>query len=52
MAEKKEENKVASENKMIEGFQFGFGLFVAFLTGTVLLGLLTSLIWWLLLVTR
>ena len=52
MAEKKEEKKVERTNKVLEGFQFGFGLYVAFLAGTVVLGLLTSLIWWLLLVTR
>jgi hypothetical protein len=52
MAEKKEEKKAVVESKILEGFKFGFGLYIAFLTGTVILGVLTSLIWWLLLLTR
>jgi hypothetical protein len=52
MAEKKEEKKSVGESKVIEGFKLGFGFYVAFLTGTVILGILTSLIWWLLLAIR
>lgn len=44
--------KVKEENKIIEGFQLGLGIYVAFLAGTVILGILTTLIWWLFMVTR
>jgi len=53
--EKKETSKEccsSKENKVIAGFKYGFGIYIAFLTGTVILGLLTSLIWWIFLVSR
>ena len=49
MADEKVKTKTVKESKVIEGFKFGFGVYVAFLTGTVILGLLTSVIWWLML---
>jgi hypothetical protein len=50
--ETKEVKGKGQDNKMIEGFKFGFGLYVAFLTGTVILGLLTAAIWFIMLATR
>jgi hypothetical protein len=50
--ETKEVKVTKTESKIIEGFKFGFGLYVAFLTGTVILGLLTAAIWFIMLATR